>query len=397
VALPAVVRHLVRAWVPWSADLGEGMELWDVAQAMNAALPEEWRRAVGRCPGPAPQGVGVGRLDPRQVQLPCGQADPIVQQVVQRLGWGDCLLTGVQRAKETPPPWHLSVRAATRHQLRPLFGGQVTARGVYVVDALVAVGAPGPQDKVVLKGRRRLEAGMRELWKLQWERRWMEALWRLAANGVPGAGGHGVDQRGPCPCGWAGPAAEGVDERCRAWRHHHFWGCPVAQAVVEQVQRALPQPPLQPQQLQPAPPQVLRDQVWLLRPPPSVRTCVWEVVCVAVLDAMWYGRKLLWALELARAQQQPVDPTQRLITDFLPIVGGVAPPAPPTVGECAAARSAARFWDVLESLVALGHVPKGQRWLEVAADHPFIGVQLQPTPENPGRQHLVLNMPQAGP
>lgn len=48
VALPAVVRHLVTAWVPWSADLGEGMELWDVAQAMNAALTEEWRRAVGR-------------------------------------------------------------------------------------------------------------------------------------------------------------------------------------------------------------------------------------------------------------------------------------------------------------------------------------------------------------
>ena len=49
-----------------------------------------------------------------------------------------CLLMGMQGGKEAPPPWHLSVRAATRHRLRPLFGRQVTAGGVYVVDALVA-------------------------------------------------------------------------------------------------------------------------------------------------------------------------------------------------------------------------------------------------------------------
>ena len=103
-------------------------------------------------------------------------------------------------------------------------------------------------------------------------------------------------------------------------------------------------PPLQPQQLKPAAPQVLRDQVWLLRPPPSLRACVSEVVCVAVLDAMWYGRKLLWALEVASAQHQPpADPIQRLITDFLPVVGGIAPPALPTVGECSVACAAARF------------------------------------------------------
>ena len=101
------------------------------------------------------------------------------------------LLIGMQRGKQAAPPWHLSVRAAMWHRLRTLFGEQVTARGVYVVDALVAAGAPGPQDKVVLKGRGRLEAGM--LWKLQWERQWMEALWCLAADGVPGACWYGLD------------------------------------------------------------------------------------------------------------------------------------------------------------------------------------------------------------
>ena len=33
--------------------------------------------------------------------------------------------------------------------------------------------------------------------------------------------------------------------------------------------------------------------------------------------------------------------------------------------------------------MALGDVPKGLRWLEVAADCPFIRVKLQPSPENP--------------
>ena len=42
----------------------------------------------------------------------------------------------------------------------------------------------------------------------------------------------------------------------------------IRQAEVGQVQRALPQPP--PQEPQPAPPQVLKDQVWLLRPPPTL-------------------------------------------------------------------------------------------------------------------------------
>ena len=62
----------------------------------------------------------------------------------------------------------------------------------------------------------------------------MRALWRF-----PDAGGHDIAQSGPCPCGWEGPARQGVEIRCREWRHHHFWGCPVAKAAVEQVQRGV--------------------------------------------------------------------------------------------------------------------------------------------------------------
>ena len=60
--------------------------------------------------------------------------------------WG---VQGMQQGKELVGPWHLSVKAATRRQLRPLFDQQAEAREVYVMDALVAVGAPSPGDKMV--------------------------------------------------------------------------------------------------------------------------------------------------------------------------------------------------------------------------------------------------------
>ena len=64
------------------------------------------------------------------------------------------------------------------------------------------------------------------------------------------------------------------------------------------------------------------------------------------------------------------------------------------VAECAAARAAARFWDVLALLVALGHVPSSPKWQEVEANHSFLGVQVQPTPQDPARKRLVLNAPE---
>lgn len=386
VCLPPVVRQLVRVWRPWVDNGVDGMQLWDVVQAMWAIIPRDWREASAGVPVPA--GAGAGVLDPSQCRLLCAVVQPVVEELVARLGWGEFLLTGWPKGRGEAGPWHLSVRAATRRQLRPLFAAQAAAKELYVVDASVAVGAPKLEAGAVRKRREGLECGMRWVWRMQWENRWKEALWRLVVNGVPGAGGHDVDQRGPCPCGWTGPGLQDTGLRCREWRWHHFWGCPVAHGVVQQVQRALPQ--------QQPPRPLRRAQLWLLRPPPLVQGCVWEVVCTAAIEAMWYGRRLMWSLEFAaREQGRQAPPGQTLITDFLPVVSGVAPPPPLTAAERAAAQAGARFWEVLESLVALGRVPRDDRWLSVAADHPFLGVQPAPTADNLARKRLVLNLPPA--
>lgn len=389
VCLPPLVRQLIRVWRPWAADVVDtagGLPLWDVVQAMWASVPRAWREAAMGTAGPP--GAGVGVLDPGQCRLPCGVVQPVVEEVVSRLGWGSFLLAGWPKGRGEAGPWHLSVRAATRRQLRPLFAAQAAAKELYAVDASVAVGAPSPEAGVLRSAREGLESGMRWVWRVQWENRWKEALWRLVVNGVPGAGGHEVAQNGPCPCGWAGPGLQGAGLRSREWRWHHFWGCPVACAVVQQVQRALPQ--------QQQPRALRRAELWLLRPPPLVQACVWEVVCTAAMDAMSYGRRVMWRLELTTgAQGGQLAPGQTLITAYMPVVGGVAPPPPPTVAERAAAQAGARFWEVLGSLVALGQVPRDGRWLDVASDHPFLGVQPAPTAADPARMRLVLNLPLA--
>ena len=56
-----------------------------------------------------------------------------------------------------------------------------------------------------------------------------------------------------------------------------------------------------------------RDSVWLLRAPPRMHQCVWEPVCAATLDAMAFGRRMLWAVH---PDERPDHPQQMRITRF---------------------------------------------------------------------------------
>ena len=104
------------------------------------------------------------------------------------------------------------MRLTTALQLRGegFFWQQNGARRLYAADALFGVGAilNDAQYAQVTKARARLGDAMRNLWQLPWENARKEVLWRLALNGVPGAGEHDISQAGPCPCGWAGPRRE---------------------------------------------------------------------------------------------------------------------------------------------------------------------------------------------
>jgi len=381
--LPAWVGNLVRTWSPWEQSLqDQGSHLLLEVEAMVAALPEAWRRqavlersrqrrAMGMPLVVAGTGVpGALRLDQRCLDLV--EVQPAVRALVRNLGWRCFALGGRQTLDGGVVLWPLSVRAATRLQLGSNFDAQGRARAEYVADALVGVGAPPPGEEALQGAVKSLREAMGRLWGLAWENRVKEALWRLTVNGVPAAGGHGISLAGPCPCGWAPPATASGDEGSRRWREHCFWGCPVARSVVEQLEAALPGQ------------QVRQANLWLLQAPPGVRACVWEAVCAAALEAVWYGKRRMWALHRERPQAAPGQP---LITQFFPVVAG----APPSPSGAAGAQAAARFWELLEGFAALGECPDDERWVQVPEDHPYLGV-VTVGGERP-RRRLVVRLP----
>ncbi|PNH12747.1 hypothetical protein TSOC_000267 [Tetrabaena socialis] len=145
---------------------------------------------------------------------------------------------------------------------------------------------------------------LRRLWKLRWENEHKSALWRLAINGLPGFPMHATQLAGggaaaaSCPCGAA--MVEGD-------RLHHFWSCAVAGAVRDALSAMLPLV-------------VSREQLWLVRCPPGVHQRVWDVVCLAALSAMEYGRRLLY-------RRRPLAPGQQLNLDkveLLPVGAALA-------------------------------------------------------------------------
>ena len=169
------------------------------------------------------------------------------------------------------------------------------------------------------------------LWQgVRWENEYKETFWRLTVDGVPLLGNSHL--RGaravPCRCGFV-PAAG-----CASPRLHHFWFCPVAQAVLQQLESRIAD-------------SVTRVHVWLVQAPPGVTQCVWDVVSLATVSAMERGRRHL----VTRRRQGQSDEEI--------LAGAVL---------CAVAD----FWASLRHFALLGVPRRG--WTQVGALHPFLRV-----------------------
>jgi hypothetical protein len=181
---------------------------------------------------------------------------------------------------------------------------------------------------------------LRRLWAVRWENRAKEGFWRLVYDALPTPARLHAQGR-PCQC------QGGQGEAALPGREHCFWDCPVAGAVREQLQRALP----------PGAPPLTREQLWLARGPAGVLRGVWLVVVLAAVWAMDKGRMALTRWRLAAR-------------------GGDPPPAallPPAEQVTAAGRiAAAAFWEHLQDYVAGGEWADCWGEGSVAAPHPFI-------------------------
>lgn len=207
------------------------------------------------------------------------QLDPAtLAAAIPALVWGNQLQQPLSEA--LGPGRLVSVKAATSLQLHQQGIQQERERlhREYAQQAFQT--AALPPDSIQLRTASFCKS-FQQVWKLPVENRHKEVLWRLAVNGVAGAGGHDICLRPPCACGYQLTDAQVHRQDSKLQRQHVFWDCPVAQSVREQLQLGLGG----------AAPAVQQWQVWLLQPPPRVRPAVWRLVALAALEAMEYGRR----------------------------------------------------------------------------------------------------------
>lgn len=280
-----------------------------------AAIPESWRTAAAAAPAAGSRVSGV----------------EVVQSLMGRIGWGHPLHPG-----QSVKLLGLTVKDATVLQMQPVLMARQMKHDAFLEDACQGVPAP----HVLLHMQRELKVLFDNLWGLQWDNARKELFWRLAVDGLPtSARMHMLGES--CACGAVAPG-----------RLHHYWECPVAQAVIGVVNAHLPM-----QQ------GVSRCHLWLSKVPggSALHSGVWMVVCQAALGGMDKGRRTLTALDLGATGSH-----------------GVVRVIPPAARLNIASKVAvATFWDLLQDYVGMATCPG--RWLEqVGAAHPFLHVCTSP-------------------
>lgn len=280
-----------------------------------------------------------------------------LELIIPRLGWR---LEGEEKPVTVVG---LKVRQATRLQMEPIIMMRQSAHIAFLQEAGVI---PMDADTDPDRHLQQLHTLFKQLWRIQWENARKEPFWRLTIDGFPKYHRRGTVK--PCPCG------QGTD--CR---QHNFWGCPVAQAVVTDIQRCLPHgTPLS------------CASLWLMQVPHrSVNVEVWRVVCLAAIGAMNQGHRQLWArhnqiknaqssMQREEARRRPLRRLWARIGITVP-AGGDAPPQqwpqPADVAAVAGSRAVSDFWEQLVDFAHLqGATGAGSLGSSCSSAHPFLCV-----------------------
>ena len=227
-----------------------------------------------------------------------------------------------------PAASRLAVRDITEH-----LTAQTTSRVRFSRHCTYVRQALGPHSTApFMPSLKSFLSTLQTIWRMEVPNTIKEVLWRLSVNAIPGC----LVTPWHCPC--HGP----VHSPPTTGRQHSFWDCPVSVAVREQLDHALGSP-------------VRQWEVWLLiSPRPDLRKSIWHLVCLLALDAMEFGRRLLWAASHDHTclRMPPGSPP----TDVTPVVARLA---------------VARFWSSLQDYVSdQSEGPSG-----LAPGHPFLSDQ----------------------
>lgn len=425
-AFPRLWRVVPQAWRAAATDAWPARRGAAAPAVEQAGTPEGavWRVLLGwgwEVPGVAPPDLPA--LPPPPPQQPRQQQDagggrrrgrrrrpPLLSQYVSLLGD------------------NVTVKALTLILTPSLVAARRSRHLAFAEDANAPDGQAGEGAHMLREGLEDLpllRASISSLWRLPCENRLKEVFWRVALNGVPGAGGVDLCFSGHCTCGGGlvDPDDRDTEEACvlrgaRLQRAHAFWDCPTAKAVVGAVEAALPPGT-----------HLSRRHLWLAVPPcEAIRMAVWRVVCIAALGAMDKGRRFRWYLHYRGLEEEQgedagerplrqltlweawgIDPPAGALAFLQELRGEGHPEEGPGDPDLRAQRCAVQdFWQRLQAFVsglppvapprhgqrrAGGH-PKWKGSGEVGVDHAFIRL-LAGQPPDGATQFEVALPPQA--
>ena len=301
-------------WGDWRRWEECGQELGD----LERKVPACWM-AAARAGGSPSEPVG---------NLP--SEEQVSTMLVARLGWRICEGVSVAIGE-------YSVRLGSALQQDHFRQRREEAHRLFVAEAVgQATDSPWVAEEL-----RRLTETLPRLWQeTKWENTHKEAYWRLAVDGVPLLGNSHMRRAGAAKCGCG--VRPGHGESRDTPRKHHFWACPVAQAVVGQVEPKLGVA-------------ITRANLWLVQAPGQTEQCVWDVIVMAAISAMETGRRFMAATMRRGAGQG--EPRLEAGTDL---------------AERGARRAVIDFWGRLHGFTQLG-VPK-RGWASVGRHHPVLRV-----------------------
>jgi hypothetical protein len=172
-------------------------------------------------------------------------------------------------------------------------------------------------------------------WKLRVPNCYKEAAWRLTLNAFPTADRMPAPAGGqPKCCAACGAVNPGI--------RHHFWLCPMADAVRQEVESQL-----RAKNMLGVGARLLCSHVWKgVKPHHGLHGMVWDMVCLAAVHAMNVGRQAAWSL------------SHRLET-------------PDLVADVVQKIAKAAFWSVLADFAVSAVVPRAARTARLT-NQPFL-------------------------
>ena len=380
----------------------------EAARAVEARQQQQWQQQQQQVVvTTTAAGCTTGGNETELIQQPPPDTTQVMSMIISRLGWR------TPGGTEPLPLTRLTVRAATHMQSQPVLERRMQLTADFVREALGLEGPPPPEEVS------RFRCTQARLWsEVCWENDNKETLWRLEIDGIPLPGNTHLIRMTPERCGCR--QLEEIPSSYTSPRLHHFWTCPVARAVRDQIDQHL-------QPILGSPGGINRRQLWLAQTPEGCEQGPWDIITLAALTAMDTGRCSLRAAQRRQERstreqipqqvtrrergQQQLGPRQRQITDFFSRTEEAEPQAghgeePAITGDgipqqreqnhepellvhqgtasteaamtsCPVARAKARavsdFWARLHSFAGLG-VPRRGNWERVGPNHPIIAV-----------------------